>query len=178
MFAAIVALSTPAQAQSALDFGLAATLGGGWQIEGGDFGILSRAHAGPIQSVGGSVRLGSFVDEGQILGGAQGFIFGLTGAVRTGLLPIAELGSELNPSTVGLNLTVEATGYLATNSPLPQRGHWLGLSVLPGLRFGAGGAGYELVLGPTLFFDRNHANLRAFLGFRFETPLAKGSDGP
>ena len=41
-------LSTPLAAQSAWTLGLAATLGGGWQIEGADLGVVRRVRAGPI----------------------------------------------------------------------------------------------------------------------------------
>ena len=175
MFSAGALLSTPLAAQSWLSLGLAATLGGGWQFEGGDIGLTQRTRFGPFRGVGETLRLGSFVDEGQIIGGARGFVGGLAVSARTGMLPLAAMGSETSSSTLGLDLTLEAAGTLGSNSPFPQGSAWLSFAVLPGLRFGtADGASYVIVIGPTAFWGRGHANLHTFLGIRFETPLAKG----
>src|SRR2546425_13164992 len=95
MSAALWALSTPLGAQShgAWTLGFAGTLGGGWQIEAADIGYARRVRAGPLRVAALTARLGSFVDEGAVLGGARGFGFGLTLGGLTGLHPIASLGS-------------------------------------------------------------------------------------
>ena len=172
-------LSTPLAAQNrAWTGGLAATLGGGWQVEVTDIGMVRRVRAGPMRFASVVLRLGSFVNEGQILGGARGFVAGLGLGVRTAAARIAEVGQETNPSVLGVELTVEAAGYLASNSPLPQRSRWAGVSVLPGLRFGAGGVQYSVWFGPTVFFDRHETDIHPFLLFRFEAPLARRERRP
>ncbi|HTY05163.1 MAG TPA: hypothetical protein VMC86_01485 [Gemmatimonadales bacterium] len=179
MFCSGFFLSTPAASQSWLSLGLAATLGGGWQIEGGDIGLTQHTHFGPFRGVGETLRLGSFVDEGAIIGGARGFVGGLAFSARTGMLSLAQMGDESNASTLGVDLTLEAGGTVGSNSPFPQGSAWLGLAALPGLRFGTvDGANYVIVIGPAAFWGRGHANIHTFLGIRFETPLAKGPSRP
>lgn len=171
MLVTLAALSTPLAAQSA-EFGLAGTLGGSWQIEGVDIGYLRPVHAGPFQSVSASVRLGGFIDEGQIVGGSQGFVAGLVLAARTGMAHLADVGNENNAAPIGLDVTFEAIGYGGVNSPLPQGSSWAAVSILPGIRFGDGpGARYSIVLGPTVFLGKS-TDVRAFVGLRFEIPLA------
>lgn len=171
MLIATGALSTPLVAQS-VALGLAGTLGGGWEIEGVDIGYLRSVRAGPFQSVSFGVRLGGFIDEGQIVGGTQGFAVGGVLGLRTGLLHLADVGNEASAAPIGLDLTIEAAGYGAVNSPLPQGSSWGAVSILPGIRFGDGpGARYSIVLGPTVFLGKS-TNVHAFIGLRFEIPLA------
>lgn len=179
MLVGLLALSTPVVGQGgALSFGLAGTLGGGWQIEAFDAGYVRRVRAGPIAAVGLSARLGSFIDEGAIIGGARGFVFGTTLAVRTPTATIAELGADTSASRIGLDLTVEATGYVGSHSPLPVGSPWGAISALPGLRFGdPNGTRFGLLLGPTVFLG-NVTEVRAFLGVRVETPLARREPHP
>src|SRR5207247_70531 len=122
MSAALVALSTPlgAQRRGAWTVGFAGTLGGGWQVEAADVGYARAVRAGPMRVASLTARLGSFVDEGAILGGARGFVFGLTLGGHTGLLPLADLGTETSKSEVGVDLTVEGTAYLGARSPFPK----------------------------------------------------------
>lgn len=177
----VAALSTPlaAQSRNAWTFGFAGTLGGGWQVEGADVGYVHGAHIGPVRAASVSARLASFVDEGAIIGGVRGFVFGLSVGGRTGLWQLAEIGSETSPSPLGLDLTVEATGYAATRSPLLQGSPWAAISVLPGVRFGApDGVQYRLMVGPTVFLGRAPSDLRGFLGLRFELPLARPEPHP
>jgi hypothetical protein len=176
-FVALV-LSTPAAAQSAFTLGLAATLGGGWQIEGADVGLVRRIAVGPFQRFTASARLGSFIDEGAIIGGAKGFIGAAVLGLKTAPLSIAELGDDTNPTQIGADLTFEAGGWLGSKSPLPQGGSWASLALLPGLRFGgSGGMQYSLMLGPAVFFGRS-TDVHAFLGIRFEAPLARHGSRP
>src|SRR5207249_652688 len=79
---------------------------------------------GPLRVASLTARLGSFIDEGAIIGGARGFVFGLTLGGHTGLLPLADLGTETSKSEVGVDLTVEGTGYLGTRSPFPRGSSW------------------------------------------------------
>ena len=178
MLAALGGLSTPLAGQSALALGLAFTVGSGWQIEALDAGLTRRVHAGPIAAVGLGARLGSFIDEGAIIGGARGFVFGTTLSARTHTATIAELGADSSTSRVGLDLTVEATGYVGSRSPLPEGSPWGAVSVLPGIRFGdSNGGGLGLLFGPTVFFG-DITRVRPFLGIRFDTPLARRERHP
>ncbi|HYT99754.1 MAG TPA: hypothetical protein VEK85_05225 [Gemmatimonadales bacterium] len=180
MSAALVALSTPlgAQRRGAWTVGFAGTLGGGWQVEAADVGYARAVRAGPMRVASLTARLGSFVDEGAILGGARGFVFGLTLGGHTGLLPLADLGTETSKSEVGVDLTVEGTAYLGARSPFPQGSRWGALTVLPGLKFGdPDGVQFGLLLGPTLFFGQA-SDVRPFLGIRFEAPLARRESHP
>src|SRR5690242_2955381 len=134
MLAGLVGLSTPLAAQGgALTVGFAGTVGTGWQIEALDVGYARRVHAGPIAAVSLAARLGSFVDEGAIINGARGFIFGTSLAVRTPSATIAELGADTSASRVGLDFSLEATGYAGSNSPLPVGSPWGAMSGLIGV---------------------------------------------
>jgi hypothetical protein len=176
MLVAGSALSTPLVAQSAAAVGVAATVGGSWQIESIDLGYVQGVHAGPLRSLSVGGRFGAFVNEGAVFGGAQGFVAALLLQARTGLVRLADVGSETNPSSFGLDLTFEAAGYGAVNAPantpLSQLGSaWGAVSVLPGLRFGdPETVRYGLVLGPTVLFGHT-TEVRAFLGLRVELPL-------
>jgi len=171
MLVAAGALSTPLAAQSAA-LGLAATLGGGWQIEGVDIGYQRSVRAGLFQSVALGVRLGGFIDEGQIVGGTQGFVVGGVLSLRTGMAHLADVGNEGSAAPIGIDVTIEAAGYGGINSPLAQGSSWASVSILPGIRFGDGpGARYSFVVGPTVFLGKS-SDIRAFAGLRFEIPLA------
>ncbi len=182
MFVTAVALSTPLGAQSkgrgTWSVGLAATLGNGWQIEGAEVGLARRIGAGPVRALGVAARLGSFINEGAIIGGTQGFVAALALSARSGRVDLAQMGPENNPTTFGLDLTTEVAGYVGANSPLPQRGRWGAVSILPGLRFGnPDGGQWSLVVGPTWFLG-HPTDVHGFLGIRFEAPLARRERRP
>jgi hypothetical protein len=179
MLTALVGLSTPLAGQgNALTLGLAYTVGSGWQVEGLEAGVARAVHAGPIAALSLTGRVGSFIDEGAILGGARGFVFGTSLAARTPLATIAELGADTSASRVGLDVTVEATGYVGSRSPLPVGSPWGAVSVLPGLRFGdPDGSRLGLLIGPTVFLG-DVTQVRTFLGVRFEAPLARRERHP
>jgi hypothetical protein len=179
MLTALVGLSTPLAGQgNALTAGLAYTVGSGWQVEGLDVGVARPVRAGPIAALSLTARLGSFIDQGAIIGGARGFVFGMSLAARTPTATIAELGADTSASRVGLDLTVEATGYVGSHSPLPVGSPWGAVSVLPGLRFGdPNGSRLGLLIGPTVFLG-SATEVRAFLGVRFEAPLARRERHP
>src|SRR2546428_12127275 len=122
MLPALVGLSTPLAGQgNALTAGLAYTVGGGWQVEGLDFGVARAVHAGPIAALSLTARIGSFIDEGAIIGGARGFIFGASLAPRTPTWTIAEPGADTGAHRVGGAVTGQATGYRGPPVP-PARG--------------------------------------------------------
>lgn len=179
MLAGLVGLSTPLIGQGgALGLGIATTLGGGWQIEAFDVGYAHQVRAGPVAVMGVSARLGSFVDEGAIVGGAQGFVFGATLSARTPAATLFQVGADTNSGRVGLDLTVEATGYLGSHSPLPLGSPWGAISLLPGVRFGdPNSTRFGFLLGPSVFLG-DVAQVRAFLGIRVETRLARGERHP
>ena len=179
MLTALVGLSTPLAGQvGGLALGLAYTVGSGWQIEGLDVGYARAVHAGPVAALSLTARLGSFIDEGAIIGGARGFVFGASLAARSPTATIAELGADTSASRIGLDLTIEATGYVGSRSPLPVGSPWGAVSVLPGLRFGdPNGSRLGLLIGPTVFLG-TVTQVRTFLGVRFEAPLARRERHP
>ncbi|HXM38699.1 MAG TPA: hypothetical protein VN908_08580 [Gemmatimonadales bacterium] len=183
MLMALGALSTPLAAQSpprsAISFGFAATLGGGWQIEGGEIGYVRRVGNGLVGALSVGARVGTFIDERAILGGSRGIVFAPTLAARTGTVSLAQLGDEQNATAIGFDVTLEASGYLASNSPLPQGGRWAAVALLPGLRVGSGdGPRYGFVIGPTLFLGSSKSTLRGLLAIRVEAPLARREHRP
>jgi hypothetical protein len=91
---------------------------------------------------------------------------------------IIDVGTEQNPISIAFDLTLEATGYLASNSPFPQGGAWLGLAVLPGFRtIQSESFGVSFMVGPALFIGRE-TDVRAFLAFRVEIPVARAPAAP
>jgi hypothetical protein len=180
MLTALAALSTPLAGQGdALTLGLAFTAGGGWQMQALELGYGRAVHAGPIAMLSLSGRIGEFIDQGAIIGGARGFLFGTTLAARTPMTIVAELGSDSSTTRLGLDLTLEATGYVGANLPLGWVGSpWGAVSVLPALRFGdPEGSRGGLLIGPTVFFG-TVTQVRPFLGLRFELPLARRDRHP
>lgn len=178
MLVVLGALSTPLAAQAgAIGVGFAATLGSGWQIESGEIGYVHRM-AGPVRALSVGARLGAFIDEGAILGGNRGFVFAGTLGARSGRIMLAELGDEQNLTAIGFDVSIEATGYLTSNSPLPQGSRWGAVAFLPGLRVGGGdGVQYAFVIGPTAFFG-SKTEVRGLLAFRVEAPLARRERHP
>lgn len=161
-----------------MTLGLAFTAGGGWQIQALEVGYGRAVHAGPIADLSLSGRLGEFIDQGAIIGGARGFLFGTTLAARTPMTIVAELGSDSSTSRIGLDMTLEATGYVGANSPLAVGSPWGAVSLLPALRFGdPEGSRGGLLIGPTVFFG-TVTQVRPFLGLRFELPLARRDRHP
>ena len=175
-------MSTPAAAQKrgpAWVVGVAATLGSGWQFEGADIGVARPIGLGPLRFASVIGRFGTFQDEGGFLSGSQGFAAALALAAQTGPVPILEVGSEQSPISIALDLTFEVSGYVASKPPIGfPGGSWLGLAFLPGIRtvttdtFGA-----SFMVGPTVFIG-SETDVRAFLGIRFEIPVARGSPAP
>ena len=94
-------------------------------------------------------------------------------AARTRALTLAEFGSDSAPSSMGLDLTVETTGYVGAHSPLGIGSPWGAVSGLLGLRVG----NFGLVFGPTAFFG-TATLVRPFLGVRFDVPLARRERRP
>ncbi|MGH7701412.1 MAG: hypothetical protein ACREMJ_12945 [Gemmatimonadales bacterium] len=178
MSLALAALSTPLAAQSSLAVGLAATVGDGWQLEGVDVALVRGVALGPLRRASLGVRVASFVDQRAFFSGSRGVVGGVAVAARTATARIAELGHDPDVTQVGFDVTFEAAGYLAANSPLPQGSAWLGAALLPGIRVGdpAGGQ-FVVLLGPTVFFGRD-AGVRALLGVRAEFPLARAQPAP
>lgn len=175
MLAGLIGLSTPLAAQSSWSLGFASTLGSNWEIEAGDVGYVREVSAGPIHYVWLGARLGSFVNEGAIVGGVQGFVAGGILQLRTNTTQLADVGNEGNPAPLGLDLTLELGAYGSTDYPggWPQRGGWFGASLLPGLRFGSNhGNRYSLYLGPSALFGPV-TSVHALFGLRAEFSLAR-----
>jgi hypothetical protein len=188
MFVVLTGMSTPLAAQGgggaggagAWSLGIAATLGGGWQIEGLDIGLSQGVRAGPVRRLGVGARFGSFIDEGAIIGGTQGFVGALALSARSAPVSLADIGAENNPTSLGLDFTLEVAGYLGSHSPLAQGGKWVSVAFLPGLRVGGGegsGGRFSIVIGPMAFLG--HAtDVHGFLGVRYEMPLARPEPHP
>jgi len=177
MLVGLAGLSTPLAAQETygglLTLGLAYTVGSGWQVQGFDVGYGRALRSGPFAAVSLGARLGEFIDQRAIVGGSQGFVFGATLAARTRALTVAEFGSDTAPSRMGLDVTIETTGYAGVHSPLGIGSPWGAASALLGLRVGNLG----LVFGPTAFFG-TATLVRPFLGVRFDVPLARREGHP
>ena len=175
------ALSTPASAQqrsASWVIGLAATVGSGWQMESADVGFVRPIGLGPLRFASLTARFGTFQDEGSLLFGARGFLAGLALATTTGPAQILSIGSDQNPVAIGLDLTFEATGYLANDSPFPQGDAWVSLAILPGIRsIQTDSFGASFMVGPTVFIGRE-TDVRAFVGLHLEIPVARGPAGP
>lgn len=179
MLAALAGLSTPLAAQSGgrtggLTGGLAFTVGGGWQVQALELGYARALHGGPFTVVALTGRLGEFSDQGAIVRGTRGVVFGATLGARTPTLHIADIGSDTSAGRLGLDLTLEGTGYAAGNTPLTDVGSpWGAASFLPGLRYGdPSRSQFALLFGPTVFFGQVTL-VRPFLGIRFEAALAR-----
>ena len=175
----LAAQAQPEKASNAIGFGFAATLGNGWQIEGAEVAYVKRRPTGFFRAYSAGARIGTFIDEGAILGGSRGIVFAPTLGARTAPATIAELGDELNPTAIGFTVTFEASGYVASSSPIAYGSSWGALAVLPGL--GAGGGNsmrFSLVVGPTLFIGKGKSNVRGLFALRFEAPLARRERAP
>lgn len=179
MFTLLTTLSTPLAGQ-AMSFGFAGTLGGDWGIEALEFGLVAPVGLGPVRHVSASARAGFFADNrASIITHQRGFVAALALAARSGTANLFEVGSEGSaPTRIGVDVTVEAAGYIAARSPLPEGKRWLSLAVLPALRIGeAGNTTFGLLLGPAWFFG-DKQRTHAFFGVRVDVPLARDRGGP
>jgi hypothetical protein len=76
-------------------------------------------------------------------------------------------------------MTLEVTGYRASQSPLPQGSRWMAVSVLPAISIGNGDRPhFALVIGPTAFFSGSKPAMRGLLALRAEAPLARRERRP
>lgn len=157
----------------AIGFGYFATLGANWQIEAVEIGYVRHSKHGPAAlAIAG--RLGTFMEESAVMSASRGAVFAVTVSARTHMRQISELGNEERPIPIGLDLTLEATGYLASSSPLLQGANWFAVGVLPSLRAGR----LAITLGPTLFFSSQTASVRSVLAIRGEQPLGRRGRSP
>ncbi len=179
MFTLLTALSTPLAGQ-ALSFGFAGTLGGDWSIEAGEFGLVEPVGLGPVRNIAASVRAGFFGDNrASIISHQRGFVAGLALGLRTGTANFFDVGSEgSTPTRIGVDLTLEVGGYLASKSPLPEGKRWSSVAILPALRVGQeNGTKFSLVVGPA-WFAGTERHVHAFVGARIDVPLAHDHGGP
>jgi hypothetical protein len=174
MSLALLSLSTSLAAQSVLTMGFAATLGSGWQIQGADVGIVRPLRVGPVRKWSAVGRVASFIDQGAFIGGQRGVVGALALGVRTSSVMVAELGNDPDVTRITFDVTLEAAGYLAANSPLPQGAAWVSTGILPAIRMGNPGTmQFTVLVGPTWFLGPE-SGVRGFLGLRAEVPLARG----
>lgn len=179
MFTLLTALSTPLAGQ-ALSFGFASTLGGDWSIEAGEFGLVEPVGLGPIRNISASVRGGVFGDNRtSIISHQRGFVGGLALGVRSGTMNLFAVGAENStPTQIGVDVTLEVAGYIASKSPLPEGKRWTSAAILPALRIGQENqTKFALVIGPAWFYG-DVQRVHAFLGVRIEVPLAHPQGGP
>ena len=161
----------------AIGFGFFATLGSHWQLEGVEVGYVRRMERG-LAAISVSGRVGTFINESAMIGGTQGVGFGATIAGRTRMKSIAQFGEEEHGTAIGFDLTLEVSGYTASNSPL-SRTKWMAISLLPAMSLGSGDAAhFGIVIGPTAFLGDGKPVVRGMLGFRGEAPLARRERRP
>jgi hypothetical protein len=161
----------------AIGFGFFATLGSKWQLEGVEVGYVRRMTRG-LAAISVSGRVGTFIDESAMIGGTQGIAFGGTIAGRTRMKSIAQFGEEEHGTAIGLDMTLEVSGYTSSNSPL-SRTQWMAISLLPAISLGSGDAAhFGIVIGPTAFFGDGKPAVRGMLAFRAEAPLARRERRP
>lgn len=173
---ALFVSSIPASAQAAFTIGYSGTIGSNWQIEALEAGLVGHTGLGPVRALSGTVRIGWFGDQAAIIGGTRGFIGAGAFAVRSGRLPLFEIGQDQNPTIVGLDLTLEAAGYLSSHAPSPWVARSISLAALPGIRVGQASGGQFVVLGgPAWFSGGGTWHSHVFLSARYEVPL--GGDG-
>ena len=179
MFTLLTALSTPLAGQ-ALSFGFAGTVGGDWSIEAAEFGLVEPVGLGPVRNIAASVRAGFFGDnQASIISHQRGFVTGLALGLRSATANFFDVGAEgATPTRIGVDLTLEVGGYLASKSPLDEGERWSSLAILPALRIGQDdGTKVALVAGPAWFFGKVQ-RVHAFLGVRIDVPLAHDHGGP
>lgn len=154
----------------AISFGYFATLGANWQIEAFEVGYVFRRARG-LAAISLASRIGSFVDQSGYLTDSRGMVYAAVLSARTRVLEIAQLGDEENNSPIGIDLTIEAAGYVASGSPFVQGSRWASLSLLPSLRIGPG----ALTVGPSLFLSgrQDKPALRGVLALRGEAALSR-----
>jgi hypothetical protein len=174
LVSAISAMPLAAQTRGAtFTTGLSATLGGEWQLQGVDIGIVRPASLGLIRYVSVVVRAGSFVNEASLVSKARGFFGAVVLGAETPLVTLFDIGAEQAPTRIAFNLTVETSAYLAANSPFPQGARWVGVAVLPSVRtIQTDNIGFSFMLGPIAFLGHT-TDVRALLGIRIEIPHAK-----
>jgi hypothetical protein len=184
MLVALGALSTTLGAQSrgnrthAIGFGFVATVGDNWQVETAELGYVHRPARG-LAAISLAARVGTFINESMMVGGTRGFVTGLTLSGRTRMKSIAQLGQEDHGTGIGLDMTLEVTGYRASQSPLSQGSRWMAVSVLPAISIGNGDRPhFALVIGPTAFFSGSKPAMRGLLALRAEAPLARRERRP
>jgi hypothetical protein len=161
----------------AIGFGFFATLGTNWQLQGVEVGYARRMERG-LAAISLSGRVGTYINESSMIGGTQGLALGVTLAGRTRMRSIAQFGEEEHGTAIGLDMTLEVTGYTSYNSPL-SRTRWMAVSLLPAISLGAGDAAhFGIVIGPTAFLGDGKPIVRGMLGFRGEAPLARRERRP
>ena len=165
--------STQAPSRHAIGFGYFATLGSYWQIEAVEVGYVRHLSRG-LSAISLTGRLGTFIDETGVIGGSRGMVFATTLAARTRMKRIAQLGEDEKGTAIGLDVTFEASAYLASGSPFWQGSRWGAIALLPGLRIGKG----AIVIGPTAFLAGGKPAVRGLLAFRGEATLARREPQP
>lgn len=175
----LVAVWTPPLGgQSAFSVGYAGTIGSEWQVEAFEVGLAHRVGLGPARYGAVLLRLGWFGDQGALIGGTRGFLSALALAIRSDRLGIAEVGQEADPIVIGVDVTVEAAGYLASRSPIPEGSRWSSVALLPAVRVGqAEQTQFALLVGPA-WFAGDVTRTHVFLGVRVEVPLARRGGAP
>lgn len=155
----------------AISFGYFATLGANWQIEAVEIGYVFRKPRGALPAIAVSTRWGAFIDQSTFLSNTRGMVFAATVSARTRMLQVGQLGSEDHSTPMGIDLTIEAAGYVAAASPFWQGSRWGAVSLLPSMRIGPG----ALTVGPTLFLagPKQKPAMRGVLALRGEASLSR-----
>jgi len=136
---------------NAVTAGLAYTVGGGWQVEGLDFGVARAVHAGPIAALSLTRADRRRHRRRRHYRRRAGFIFGTSsGRPHADGHDCAARRGTRSRGQIGLDFTVETTGYVGSHSPLAVGSPWGAATGLLGLRFGdPNGSRLGLLIGPT-----------------------------
>lgn len=162
-----------ASSSHGIGFGFFATLGSYWQIEAVEVGYVRTMSRG-LAAFSLTGRVGTFIDETAVMGGSRGMVFATTLATRTRMRRIAQVGEDERGTAIGLDVTLEASGYVASASPFSQGSRWGAIALLPGLRIGKA----AIVIGPTAFIAGGKTSVRALVAFRGEATLARRERQP
>lgn len=162
-------------ARRAYTLGVVGYSGGTWQPSGVEFAALWRLGRTSRVSAGGTVALGSFVqDQAVLFGRSRGFFAALGVTLRDALLDLIDVGSERSPAEIRLEVAADLGWSADFNSPLPQ-GKWdFRAALLPGITFGsedALGNSIGIFYGPAALVGRATTTTHGEFVLRFRMPL-------
>jgi hypothetical protein len=162
-------------ARRAYTVGILGYTGGAWQPSGLEFAALWRLGRTSRFSAGGTLALGTFVqDQSVLLGRSRGFFAALGLTMRHALIDLLSVGSERSPAEIRLEVAADLAWSADFDSPLPQ-GKWdLRAALLPGITFGSGdalGNSIGIFYGPSALVGRSTTTTHGEFVLRFRMPV-------